>query len=65
MNILKNIWSNIVAASLAMIGASLVHLLVWGEHLRGAATAWLLVFYLVFQTVDIIKWGTEKYRERV
>lgn len=62
MNILKSIWSNIVAASFAMIGAALIHLLVWGEHLKGASTAWLFVFYLVFQTVDVIKWGTSKYR---
>lgn len=62
MNILKSIWSNFIAASFAMIGGSLVHLLVWGEHLKGAAPAWLLVFFLFFQTVDIIKWGTSKFR---
>lgn len=65
MNILKSIWDNIVAASIGMFAVALVHLLVWGEHLRGAATVWLVVFFLIFQIGDIIKRGTEKYRERV
>ncbi len=65
MNILKSIWSNFIAASLAMIGAALVHLLVWGEYLRGAATAWLLVFFVVFLTIDVIKWGVSKIRGNV
>jgi K+-transporting ATPase A subunit len=62
MNILKSIWSNFIAASLAMIGAALVHLLVWGEYLKGASTAWLLVFFVVFVTIDLVKWTVSKYR---
>lgn len=65
MNILKNIWNNIVAASFGMFAVALVHLLVWGDHIKGAGTPVLILFFLIFQTMDIIKWGTEKYRERV
>ncbi|NBO69863.1 hypothetical protein EBV26_05165 [bacterium] len=65
MNILKSIWSNFIAASFAMIGASLVHLLVWGEHIRGEAPAWLLLFFVAFQTFDLIKWGVGKIRGNV
>lgn len=65
MNILKNIWNNIVAASLAMFVIALVHLLVWGEHIKGAGTPVLILFFLIFQLGDIIKWAMEKYRGNV
>ena len=61
MNILNSIWNNIVAASIGMFGVALVHLLVWGDHIKGAGTPVLILFFLIFQIGDIIKWATEKY----
>ncbi len=65
MNILKNIWSNIFAAMLGVVVASAVQLLVWGEHAREQAVPWFVLFYIIFQSIDIIKWGFGKYRGNV
>lgn len=62
MNILKDLWNNIVAAAFGAIFVALVQLIVWGAHLREATTAWFLLFFIVFTAGDIIKWAWNKYR---
>ena len=62
MSILRDLWYNIATAALGAIVVALVSLIVWGEHLRDAATAWFLLFFIVFTAVDIIKWAWNKYR---
>ena len=62
MQILKDLWNNIVAAAFGSIGVAIVHLIIWGDHIRGAATAWFLLFFIVFMAGDIIVWTWRKLR---
>ena len=63
MNILKDLWYNIATAALGAIVVALVSLIVWGEHLRDAATAWFLLFFIVYTVIDICKWAYNKIRK--
>ena len=62
MSILRDLWYNIATAALGAIVVALVNLIVWGEHLRDAATAWFLLFFIVYTVIDICKWAWNKYR---
>ncbi len=61
MNVLKSLLENFLSATVGMLAIAAVNLLVWGEHLRSAALVWLLILFLVFLTLDVIKWGTNKF----
>lgn len=63
MKILRDLWYNIATAALGAIVVALVSLIVWGEHLRGAATAWFLLFFIVYTVIDICKWAYNKIRK--
>ena len=62
MKILRDLWYNIATAALGAIVVALVSLIVWGEHLRDAATAWFLLFFIVYTVIDICKWAYNKIR---
>ena len=62
MQILKDLWNNIVAAAFGSILVAVIQLIVWGEHLGQATNAWFLLFFIVFTAGDIITWAWRKYR---
>jgi len=62
MQILKDLWNNIVAAAFGAILVAVVQLIVWGEHLGQATNAWFLLFFILFTAGDIIGWAWRKYR---
>ena len=62
MQILKDLWNNIVAAAVSAILVAVVQLIVWGEHLGQATNAWFLLFFIAFTAGDIIIWAWRKYR---
>ena len=62
MQILKDLWNNIVAAAFAAILVAVIQLIVWGEHLGQATNAWFLLFFIVFTAGDIIGWAWKKFR---
>ena len=63
MNILKDLWNNIVAAACGAIVVALLNLIIWGENIREGATAWFLLFFIAFTVGDIIKWAYNKIRK--
>ena len=63
MQILKDLWNNIVAAAFGSILVAVIQLIVWGEHLGQATNAWFLLFFIVFTVGDIIGWAWRKYRD--
>lgn len=62
MQILKDLWNNIVAAAFAAILVAVIQLITHGEHLGQATNAWFLLFFIVFAAGDIITWAWRKYR---
>lgn len=62
MQILKDLWNNIVAAAFGAILVAVIQLIVWGEHLGQATNAWFLLFFILFTAGDIITWAVRKYR---
>ena len=62
MQILKDLWNNIVAAAFGSILVAVIQLIVWGEHLGQATNAWFLLFFIVFTAGDIIGWAWKKFR---
>lgn len=62
MQILKDLWNNIVAAAFAAILVAVIQLITHGEHLGQATNAWFLLFFIAFTVGDIITWAWRKYR---
>ena len=62
MQILKDLWNNIVAAAFGVILVAVIQLITYGEHLGQATNAWFLLFFIVFTAGDIIGWAVRKYR---
>ena len=62
MQILKDLWNNIVAAAFGAILVAVIQLIVWGEHLGQATNAWFLLFFILFAAGDIIGWAWKKFR---